>query len=371
MKTLLLAGILATAFSLFLTPVFIRLVHRLQWGQFIREDGPQTHHAKRGTPTMGGLVVITATLFGYFTALLLTGDTTSSSAILVFVLMSGLGFVGFIDDFVKTRRERSLGLTGWGKVAGQVIVATIWAFLSLRFVDDYGRTPATMSVSFLRDIPSLNFAALMVYGAFGVIAAYILYFLWINILVAAASNGVNVTDGLDGLAPGAAIFVFGAYLFIGFWQFIQDCRNPGLSIENISRCYEVRDPIDLAIVSAAVMGALVGFLWWNTAPAQIFLGDTGSLAIGGAIAALAVLTQTELLLLILGGLFVIETGSVILQRLYFKVTKGKRIFLMSPIHHHFELKGWAEVKVVVRFWIIGTAFVITGIGIFYVEWLAV
>jgi phospho-N-acetylmuramoyl-pentapeptide-transferase len=180
---------------------------------------------------------------------------------------------------------------------------------------------------------------------------------------------VNLTDGLDGLAAGASIFVIGGYVIITFWQQNQSCFSPRLDPQVAYKCYDIREPLDLAIIAAAIVGGLIGFLWWNTSPAQIFLGDTGSMALGGALAALAILSQTELLLIILAGLFVIDTGSVIVQRAYFKITRGKRIFLMSPIHHHFELKGWAEVTVVVRFWIISALFVIAGVGMFYLEWL--
>lgn len=369
MVALLTSGALAMAFSLFLTPLFIRLFHRLQWGQFIRDDGPKSHHAKRGTATMGGIIVILGTLFGYFTALLITGDSSSISALLVLFLMVGLGIVGFIDDLLKTRRERSLGLTGWAKVGGQVTVATVWALLAIRFPNDRGDTPATMAVSFIRDLPGLDFRAITLFGSIGVIVGYGLYLIWINFIVAAASNGVNVTDGLDGLASGASVLAIGAYVIIGFWQSNQSCANITLSPENIAKCYDVRDPLDLAVVATAIVGAVVGFLWWNTSPAQIFLGDTGSLALGGAVAALAILSRTELLLVLIGGLFVIEAGSVIVQRAYFKLTRGKRIFLMSPIHHHFELKGWQEVTVVVRFWIIGGLLVAAGVGTFYLEWV--
>ncbi|HEV7811680.1 MAG TPA: phospho-N-acetylmuramoyl-pentapeptide-transferase [Leifsonia sp.] len=369
MRALLTSGALSMAFTLFLTPVFIRLFKRLQWGQFIRDDGPKSHHAKRGTATMGGIIIILGTLFGYFVALLLTGDPTSMSALLVLFLMVGLGLVGFVDDFLKTRNQRSLGLTGWAKVGGQVIVATIWALLAINFPNENGVTPAAMSVSFIRDLP-IDFMSITKFGAIGVIVGYGLYLIWINFIVAATSNGVNVTDGLDGLASGASILAIGAYIIIGFWQSIQSCANLRLDPANVAKCYDVRDPFDLAIVATAIVGAVVGFLWWNTSPAQIFLGDTGSLALGGAVAALAILSRTELLLILIGGLFVIEAGSVIVQRAYFKLTHGKRIFLMSPIHHHFELKGWAEVTVVVRFWIIGGLLVAAGVGSFYLEWLA-
>ncbi|MDQ1583871.1 MAG: phospho-N-acetylmuramoyl-pentapeptide-transferase [Microbacteriaceae bacterium] len=369
MSALLLSGALAMAFTLFLTPIFIRLFKKLEWGQFIRDDGPKSHHAKRGTATMGGILIILATLFGYFVAMLVTGSRASISALLVLFLMIGLGVVGFIDDFLKTRNQRSLGLGGWAKVAGQVIVASVFAFLAINFPNRVGEVPASMTVSFIRDTP-IDFATLMNYGAVGIVAAYALYLIWINFIVTATSNGVNVTDGLDGLAVGASILALGSYIIIGFWQSIQSCFSSRIDPTNIYKCYDVRDPFDLAIVATAIVGALVGFLWWNTSPAQIFLGDTGSLALGGAVAALAILSHTELLLILIGGLFVIEAGSVIVQRAYFKATRGKRIFLMSPIHHHFELKGWAEITVVVRFWIVGGLLVAAGVGSFYLEWLA-
>jgi phospho-N-acetylmuramoyl-pentapeptide-transferase len=365
-RALLTAGALSLAFSLFLTPVFVKLFHRLNWGQFIRDDGPQSHHAKRGTATMGGIVIILATLVGYFVAVLLNGgDGLSASPLLVLLMMVGLGLVGFVDDFLKTRKQRSLGLGGWSKVAGQVIVATVFGILAINFPSNEGVTPASTEISFIRDLP----LDLMVVGGIPVIGI-ILYLIWINLITTATSNGVNVTDGLDGLATGASILAIGSYIIIGFWQFNQSCFSDTIDTDNLFKCYTVRDPLDLAVVAAAIVGALVGFLWWNTSPAQIFLGDTGSLALGGALAAFAILSHTELLLVLIGGLFVIEAGSVILQRAYFKATRGKRIFRMSPIHHHFELKGWAEVTVVVRFWIIAGLLVAAGVGSFYLEWLS-
>ncbi|PPL18620.1 phospho-N-acetylmuramoyl-pentapeptide-transferase [Microterricola pindariensis] len=361
MVALLTAGGLSLAFTLFLTPVFIKLFHKLQWGQFIRDDGPQAHHSKRGTATMGGIVVILAVLLGYFIATWVSGDPPTTSGLLVLFMMVGLGLVGFIDDFLKTRKQQSLGLGGWAKVTGQVIVAGTFAVLALQFPNAQGITPASTHVSFIRDLP-IDFLTL------GPIIGLGVFIIWICLIVAATSNGVNVTDGLDGLATGASILSIGSFVVIGFWQFNQSCFGGGG--EDPLRCYDVRDPLDLAIVAAAITGALIGFLWWNTSPAQIFMGDTGSLALGGALAAFAILSHTELLLILLGGLFVIEAGSVIVQRAYFKVTRGKRIFLMSPIHHHFELKGWAEVTVVVRFWIIGGLLVAAGVGTFYLEWIS-
>jgi len=362
MRALLIAGALSLAFTLFLTPLFIRLFKKLGWGQFIRDDGPKSHHAKRGTATMGGIIVILGVLISFFTAKMMVGEPITASPLLVLFMMVGLGLVGFVDDFLKTRNQRSLGLGGWAKISGQVLVAGVFAFLSLQFPNRNGLTPASTHISFIRDLP-LDFMTL------GVIVGTGLFVLWICLIVAATSNSVNVTDGLDGLATGSSILAIGSFVVIGFWQFNQSCFG-GADAADQYRCYEIRDPLDLAVVSAAIVGGLIGFLWWNTSPAKIFLGDTGSLAIGGAIAALAILSRTELMLVLIGGLFVIESGSVILQRLFFKLTRGKRIFLMSPIHHHFELKGWAEVTVVVRFWIIGGLLVAAGVGSFYLEWLA-
>lgn len=359
MRALLLAGAGSMAFTLFLTPVFIWLFRKWNWGQFIRDDGPESHHTKRGTPTMGGLVIILASVTGYFSGKLLNGETPSTSALLVILAMVGLGLVGFIDDFIKTQKQRSLGLGGWAKIAGQALVALVFAAFAFGSPNAQGVTPASTKISVVRDT---SFDLMM----FGTVVGSVLVVLWIFLLISATSNGVNIADGLDGLAIGASIMAIGAYAVIGFWQFNQLC---GTAIENLTRCYEVRDPLDLAVIAAAIAGAGIGFLWWNTSPAQIIMGDTGAMGLGGALAALAILSRTEILLVLIGGLFVIVTGSVILQRAYFKITKGKRIFLMSPLHHHFELKGWAEITVVVRFWIIAGLSVLAGIGLFYLEWI--
>jgi len=362
-RALLTAGALSLAFTLFLTPLFIRLFTRLGWGQFIRDDGPKSHHVKRGTPTMGGIIFILGSLFGYLVAtLLVSNEPPTATGLLVLLMMVGLGAVGFVDDFLKTRKKQSLGLGGWAKVVGQVVVATAFALLALQFPNERAVTPADTGISFIRDLP-LDFMV------FGTVVGVVLYVIWICLITVGASNGVNVTDGLDGLAGGASILAIGSFVIIGFWQFNQSCASENLNPDDIYRCYEVRDPLDLAIVSTAIVGGLIGFLWWNTNPAKIYMGDTGSLGLGGALAALAIVSRTELLILLIGGLFVIETGSVIVQRAYFKLTGGKRIFLMSPIHHHFELKGWAEITIVVRFWIIGGLFVAAGVGSFYFEWL--
>ena len=359
MRALLLAGAVSMAFTLFLTPVFIWLFRKWNWGQFIRDDGPESHHTKRGTPTMGGLVIILASVTGYFSGKFFNGESPSASALLVILAMVGLGLVGFIDDFIKTQKQRSLGLGGWAKIAGQALVALAFAAFAFGYPNAQGVTPASTKISIVRDT---GFDLMM----FGTVVGSVLVVIWIFLLISATSNGVNIADGLDGLAIGASIMAIGAYAVIGFWQFNQLC---GTAVENLTRCYEVRDPLDLAVIAAAITGAGIGFLWWNTSPAQIIMGDTGAMGLGGALAALAILSRTEILLVLIGGIFVIVTGSVILQRAYFKITKGKRIFLMSPLHHHFELKGWAEITVVVRFWIISGLSVLAGIGLFYLEWI--
>ncbi|TPW73805.1 phospho-N-acetylmuramoyl-pentapeptide-transferase [Schumannella sp. 10F1B-5-1] len=365
MIALLVAGGFAMLFTLFGTPLFIKLFRKVGWGQFIRDDGPQSHHTKKGTPTMGGIVFVIGSGLGYLVGHLVAREPLTLVGVMVYLLMFGLGLVGFIDDFLKTRKQRSLGLGGWAKIAGQVIVGTAFAVIALVFPkDEHGLTAASTQLSFIRDIDWLDLAV------FGTVGAVIAFVIWTNVIVVSASNGVNVADGLDGLATGAAILSLSAYLLIGFWQFNQWCFNPNVDDTVLYKCYEVRDPLDLAVVAAAIVGALIGFLWWNTSPAQIFMGDTGSLGLGGAIAGLAILSRTEMLLVLIGGLFVIVTGSVVVQRAYFKITRGKRIFLMSPLHHHFELKGWAEVTVVVRFWIIAGLFVGAGVGLFYLEWVS-
>ncbi len=358
-----MAGGISLAFTLFATPAFIWLFKKLQWGQFIREDGPKSHHTKRGTPTMGGIAIIGGAVIAYFSSKAINGETPTISALLALFMMVGLGIVGFLDDFTKVHKQRSLGLSGWAKILGQGVVATVFAILALQFPNEHGITPASTMISFTRDIPWLDIAT------WGAVLGTILFIVWIYFLVASTSNGVNIADGLDGLATGSTIMAIGAYAIIGFWEFNQAC-DPG---NLLAQCYSSRDPLDLAVVASAVVGALIGFLWWNTSPAQIFMGDTGSLGLGGALAALAILSRTELLLILIGGIFVIVTGSVIIQRVFFKITKwstgtGKRVFLMSPLHHHFEQKGWAQITIVVRFWIICGLCVLGGIGLFYIEW---
>ena len=355
MRTIVLAGGIALLCTLFGTRLAIRVLVRKGYGQLIRDDGPTSHHVKRGTPTMGGLVIIAAVLLAYFASHLITLTPPSASALLVLFLFTGLGVVGFLDDFIKISKQRSLGLRSKAKIAGQSLVAVALAVLSLQFPDERGITPASPAVSFLRDIEWLDQLPI------------ILVVPWVLLLIAAASNGVNLTDGLDGLASGACVMIFGAYTLVNIWQYNQSCAYTASAGP---KCYEVRDPYDLAVVAVALAGACFGFLWWNAEPAKIFMGDTGSLSLGGALAGMAIFTRTELLLIILGGLLVIEVMSVILQVGFFKITKGRRLFKMSPIHHHFELLNWAQVTIVMRFWIIAGLFVAGGLGIFYAEWVA-
>ncbi|HSU36272.1 MAG TPA: phospho-N-acetylmuramoyl-pentapeptide-transferase, partial [Propionibacteriaceae bacterium] len=316
MKTIVFAGALALLGTLLGTRLAIRFLVKKGYGQLIRDDGPTSHHVKRGTPTMGGLVIIASVLLAYFGSHLITLTMPSASALLVLFLFTGLGVVGFADDFIKISKQRSLGLRSKAKIAGQSVVAIIFALLALQFPDERGVTPASPAISFLRDIEAIPELPV------------VLVVIWVMLLIAAASNGVNLTDGLDGLASGACVMIFGAYTLVNIWQYNQSCAYTASAGP---KCYEVRDPYDLAVVAVALAGACFGFLWWNAEPAKIFMGDTGSLSLGGALAAMAIFTRTELLLVILGGLLVIEVMSVILQVGFFKLTKGRRLFKMSPI----------------------------------------
>ena len=360
---LLTAAAVAMVFTLLLTPLFARAFRRLNLGQFVRADTPTTHVVKRGTPSMGGVVFVTAAIVGYLVGQLAGRQLPSGAGLLVILMMVGLGAVGFIDDFLKVRRKNSTGLSGPLKIVGTVIVGTIFAVLSITYRDPNGLTPASTAISFVRDL-DFDFVAV-----FGPSVGVVLFVAWIVLITSSTSNAVNLADGLDGLAAGSSVIAIGSYIIIGFWQFQQSCSSLTINADNIFKCYDVSYPLDLATIAAAIVGSLIGFLWWNTSPAQIMMGDTGSFALGGALAALAVLSRTELLLIFIGGLFLIITGQVIVQRIYFKATRGKRIWLASPLHHHFEMKGWAEVTVVVRFWIISGLFVASGVGLFYAEWL--
>ncbi len=301
---IILAALFAFLICVITGPIMIAFLRQLKFGQHIREEGPKGHLKKAGTPTMGGIMIILALSLGS----LFFSRHDLSLYLLVFVTI-GFGLLGFIDDFMKVVMKRNLGLNAKQKFMGQVIIATILAvFVSMH--------------------PQLGTEILIpVWGQ--KINLGLFYIPFVVFVLVGTSNAVNLTDGLDGLAAGTMAIAITCYLFI--------CIALGR--------------LELAVFCAATAGACLGFLWFNAHPAQVFMGDTGSLALGGALSALAVLTKTEILLIVIGGVFVIETLSVIIQVLCFKTT-GKRIFRMSPIHHHFELKGWSETKVVIRFWIV-------------------
>ena len=329
----------------------IRVLAGKGYGQIIRDDGPSSHHIKRGTPTMGGIIFILAAVLGYLLAHLVSGNSVTVSAVLVMGLVVSLGFIGFLDDWLKVSRQNSRGLPGRFKLIGQGIFAAIFGYLGLQFVDTDSLTPISQYLSGVRETS--------IYLGSGLVIVFIV------LMVMSASNGVNLTDGLDGLATGASIMTFLAFVLIGVWEFGQSC-----ALNAAAGCYAVRDPLDLAVLAAAFAGGCTGFLWWNTAPAKIFMGDTGSLALGGAIAGLAATLRVEMLLIPLGGLFVIITMSVLIQTVYFKISGGKRVFKMAPLHHHFELVGWEQITIVIRFWIIAGLSVAAGLGLFYAQWVA-
>jgi phospho-N-acetylmuramoyl-pentapeptide-transferase len=352
-RSVFIAAGMSLIFSILITPLAIRAFRRQGLGQEIRDDGPESHLSKKGTPTMGGTVIVGATVGGYLVAHLFLSDRPgwgfSATGLLLIFLMVGMGTVGFLDDYLKIRHRRSLGLNKTAKLVGQLLVGVTFAVLAINFPTN-GITPASKAISYVRDISPLSL------GSIGfVILAYL--------FIAGFSNAVNLTDGLDGLAAGSSAMVFASYLVISFWQFTHDCAT-----KVIPGCYEVRDPLDATMIAAAGMGACLGFLWWNTSPARIFMGDTGSLALGGLISGLAIVTRTELLLVVLGGLFVAITLSVVIQVAFFRATR-RRVFRMAPLHHHFELAGWTENTVIVRFWLVTGMAVAFGLGLFYADWL--
>jgi phospho-N-acetylmuramoyl-pentapeptide-transferase len=359
-KTILIAAVVSLITSILFTPLVVAFFRRRGFGQEIRVDGPQTHLVKRGTPTMGGVAIVGSTVVGYTVAHLSIaingGGGPNASGVLLLFLMVGLGLVGFLDDFIKIRKQRSLGLRARAKFGGQLLVGVVFAVLALQFRNSLGLTPASTHLSYVRDIGAIGL------GSVGfVILAYL--------IVTATSNAVNLTDGLDGLAAGAAAMVFGAFTLISFLQYRNQCgTNPAAG------CYDVRDPLDVALVAASAMAACFGFLWWNASPAQIFMGDTGSMALGGLMAGMAILARTELLLVVLGGLFAAITLSDLIQVGWFKFTRirtgtGRRVFRMAPLHHHFELGGWQEVTIIVRFWILAGLAVAFGMGLFYADFI--
>ncbi|OZG57813.1 phospho-N-acetylmuramoyl-pentapeptide- transferas e [Bifidobacterium tissieri] len=342
------------------TPMLIKLVHKLHYGQYIRQDGPQSHLVKRGTPTLGGVVINLAIVLGWAASALYRyiayHDVPSWTALLVLFAMLSMGLLGFIDDFAKVRKKQNEGLSVGGKFFGQFVFATMFAILALMMPTKNGFPSAQAGISFIEHrIISFEFA--------GRVVAIVLFVIWVNFLMTAWTNAFNLTDGLDGLASGSSMVAFIGYALIAYWEsyHLKGAGHSGFA-------YSVSDPQDLAILAACAVAACFGFLWYNTNPAKIFMGDTGSLALGGLFAALSITTHTEVLAVVLGGLFVMETCSDVIQVGYFKMTH-KRVFKMAPIHHHFELCGWQENTVVVRFWMIEMLFVLVGLVLFYSNWL--
>jgi phospho-N-acetylmuramoyl-pentapeptide-transferase len=374
--SVIVAVCVAFVISLIGTPFAIRGLTKLKAGQPIRDINPAGHELKRGTPTMGGLVFIAGTLVAYVAGHLTLKTLPSRYIVPPGPTITGLvllglfvfcGAIGFLDDFLKVRKRNSLGVNKRGKLALQLIVGGVFGTVALYFpaqqitssgvVSRTGQTVGSTMISFVRDVPALEI---------GKIAAVILFVA----IVMGTTNGVNLTDGLDGLATGASVMVFAGYILISFWQFRHWCGDIHTAVNTAQTCYNVRDPLEIALIAGSAAGALLGFLWWNAAPARVFMGDTGSMAIGGLIAALALATRTELLLPIMGLLYVIETLSVIAQIISFRGFK-RRVFRMTPLHHHFELAGWSEVNIVIRFWIIAGIGVAVALGLFYADFLRV
>ncbi len=340
MIALLLSAGIAIGISFIGTPFLIRRLRERGIGQPIREDGPAGHITKAGTPTMGGLTIVAGTIIGYLVSHLRGGAVFTWGGILVVLAISCAGLVGFLDDWIKVRHARNLGLNKRTKFAGLLIVAIGFAVLALRLTDVSTQLSFTRAGSFNIELGTILWASLAV------------------LMILGTANAVNLTDGLDGLAAGSGIFSFGAYVVIGFWAF----RHYEI--------YSIPQALDLALVASSMMGACVGFLWWNAAPARIFMGDTGSLAIGTGLAGLALLTNTHLLLPLLGGIYVIETLSVIIQVISFRLFH-RRVFRMAPIHHHFELAGWPETTVIIRFWLISGIATAGAVGLFYADYLSI
>ncbi len=345
MIRLLLGAGVSFLVSLIGTRLLIAVLTRREIGQPIREDGPQGHITKAGTPTMGGIAIVIGALTGYIISDLydivfrdLESGIYTRSGLLVMALIVGGGVVGLIDDWIKVSRARNLGLSKRAKFGGLLMLAGGFAWAMPAW------TGVHTTLSFTRyDVPGIELST----GAWMVLAV---------LLIAATTNAVNLTDGLDGLAGGSALLGFAAFVVMGFWQF----RHFDV--------YQISHALDLAVVAATMLGATTGFLWWNAAPARIFMGDTGALALGAGLAGLSLASSTILLLPILGGLFVMETVSVILQVASFRLF-GRRIFRMAPIHHHFELGGWPETTVIIRLWIIAGFCVATAMGLFYADFI--
>ncbi|WP_419841489.1 phospho-N-acetylmuramoyl-pentapeptide-transferase [Candidatus Poriferisodalis sp.] len=339
MIALLLAASSAMVVSLVGTRYLLPWLRARGVGQPIRLDGPQGHITKAGTPTMGGAAIVAAAAVGYVVSHLRAETVITRSGIVLMAAVCGAGAVGLADDWIKVSRERNLGLNKRAKLFGLIAVGAGFAAACAWWVD------IDTAIGFTRlDGNSLRIPASV-------------WVLWAVVVVLGTSNAVNLTDGLDGLAAGSASLAFAAFVVVGYWAF----RHPN--------SYDVKHPLDLAIVAAAMAGACAGFLWWNSPPARIFMGDTGSLAIGTAMAGLAMLLHVDLLLPVIGGLYVIETASVIVQVGSFQLF-GRRVLRMAPMHHHLELGGWPETTVLIRLWIVNSLLVALALGVYYADYLS-
>jgi phospho-N-acetylmuramoyl-pentapeptide-transferase len=326
-----LAVVLGMFFTLVLMPPFIKLLKRGHIGQQVRDDGPQTHLVKQGTPTMGGVIMLVAVAI----TILLVGLPDPETYLLLGAVVLA-GALGAIDDYSKIAHARSLGLTPKAKLVGQFAISAAFILLAVNMLD----VPPTVEIPFIHTFDLGIFTTVLPIGS-GIAIPW-LYLAFCLILLVGMCNAVNLTDGLDGLAGGTVMCVMVVMSAIAYRSNL----------------------LEPSIFAAAIAGACVGFLWFNSYPANIFMGDTGSLALGQALGCLAIVTKTEFLVIIIGGLFVAEALSVMIQVAYFKKT-GKRIFLMAPLHHHFEKKGWSETKVVVRFWIISGVLAATGFVLYF------
>ena len=350
MLSLLISGSVALVVSLLGTPLLIRWLRARGIGQQIREDGPSGNFTKAGTPTMGGLVIVLAAALGYAAGhvrtasrghLKITAVFTTPGLCVIFAII-GAGLVGAVDDWIKVRQGHNQGLNKRAKSLGLVTVAVVFAVLAERWAHIH------TDVSFVRLSGSSLDIGAVGWGVFAVLA------------MVGSANAVNLTDGLDGLAAGSSAFAFSALVVIGFWGF----RHPAFY-----HYVHAANALDLAGIAAGMVGGCAGFLWWNAAPAQIFMGDVGALAIGAGLAAVCLVGGFDLLLPLIGGLFVFETMSVIIQVASFRIFH-RRVFRMAPIHHHFELGGWPETTVIVRFWMVGALFTALALGIFYYNFIS-
>jgi phospho-N-acetylmuramoyl-pentapeptide-transferase len=340
MLSLMESGGVGFLFALFVTPIWIRFLRARSMGQLIREDAPSTHLAKAGTPTMGGVIIVFSAVLGYVMGHVGTSIVFTRAGVLAVCVTVASGLLGFSDDYLAIRNARNLGLNKLAKFIGLLAIAAIFAVLAVYWVH------SSTNLSFTRlSLPGWNLTAVG-------------WILLAVLVIVASSNAVNLTDGLDGLAAGSGTFCFGVLAIIGYWQF----RHYSI--------YRLHAALDLGLVAVALVGACLGFLWWNAAPAKIIMGDTGALAIGTGLGALCLLMNLDLLLIVIGGLFVAETASVILQVVSFRVF-GRRIFRIAPFHHHFEMLDWPETTVLIRFWIIAGLCAMLGLGIFYGDFLKI